>query len=48
MERESALLIVDVQRDFCPGGSLAVTGGDEIIPVINHYIEIFQEKDLPV
>jgi nicotinamidase/pyrazinamidase len=48
MERESALLIVDVQRDFCPGGSLAVTGGDEIIPVINHYIEIFQDKDLPV
>ena len=31
----SALLIIDVQNDFCPGGSLAVGGGDEIIPLIN-------------
>jgi nicotinamidase/pyrazinamidase len=30
-----ALLIVDVQNDFCPGGSLAVDGGDGIVPVIN-------------
>ncbi|MGS2741353.1 bifunctional nicotinamidase/pyrazinamidase [Sinomicrobium sp. M5D2P17] len=30
-----ALLIVDVQNDFLPGGSLAVPGGDEVIPVIN-------------
>jgi nicotinamidase/pyrazinamidase len=29
------LLIVDVQNDFCPGGSLAVDGGDGVIPVIN-------------
>lgn len=28
-------LIIDVQNDFCPGGALAVQGGDEIIPVIN-------------
>lgn len=46
MEKGSALLIVDVQKDFCPGGSLAVTGGDEIIPVINNYIQLFQEKGL--
>lgn len=30
-----ALLIIDVQNDFCPGGALAVTGGDEIVPLIN-------------
>lgn len=30
-----ALLIVDVQNDFCPGGALEVPGGDAIIPVIN-------------
>jgi nicotinamidase/pyrazinamidase len=30
-----ALIIVDVQNDFCPGGALAVEGGDEIIPAIN-------------
>jgi len=29
------LLIVDVQNDFCPGGALAVPGGDEVIPVVN-------------
>jgi nicotinamidase/pyrazinamidase len=31
----SALIIVDVQKDFCPAGSLAVAGGDEIVPLIN-------------
>lgn len=30
-----ALIVVDVQRDFCPGGSLAVESGDEVVPVIN-------------
>jgi nicotinamidase/pyrazinamidase len=48
MDKESALLIVDVQNDFCQGGSLAVPGGDEIIPVINRYIRVFQKKGLPV
>lgn len=32
---DTALIIVDVQNDFCPGGNLAVTRGDEIIPIIN-------------
>ena len=31
----NALIIIDVQNDFCPGGALAVTGGDDIIPRIN-------------
>ena len=30
-----ALIVIDVQKDFCPGGTLAVTGGDEIVPGIN-------------
>jgi nicotinamidase/pyrazinamidase len=30
-----ALVIVDVQNDFCPGGALAVRGGDEVVPLIN-------------
>jgi nicotinamidase/pyrazinamidase len=29
------LLVVDVQNDFCPGGALAVPGGDEIVPIVN-------------
>ena len=36
-----ALLIIDVQNDFCPGGSLAVTEGDAIIPVINNIMPQF-------
>lgn len=36
-----ALIIVDVQNDFCPGGALAIEGGDEIIPGINSVREKF-------
>ncbi len=43
-----ALLIVDVQNDFCPGGALAVPGGGNIVPVLNRYIAYFSRKKLPV
>ncbi|MBG1232889.1 bifunctional nicotinamidase/pyrazinamidase [Aestuariivirga litoralis] len=33
--KKSLLLIVDVQNDFCPGGNLAVKGGNEIVPLVN-------------
>ena len=36
-----ALLIVDVQNDFCPGGALEVPEGDEVVPVINNLIGAF-------
>ena len=36
-----ALLIVDVQNDFCPGGALAVREGDKIVPVINGLMDRF-------
>jgi nicotinamidase/pyrazinamidase len=48
MNRQSALLVVDVQIDFCMGGSLAVPASDAIIPVINRYIEIFRSVGVPV
>ena len=48
MEKNKALLVVDVQNDFCPGGALAVSQGDKIIPVLNNYIRAFLNKDLPV
>jgi nicotinamidase/pyrazinamidase len=44
----SALIIVDVQNDFCPGGMLPVPRGDEVIPILNKYIEIFNSKKLPI
>jgi nicotinamidase/pyrazinamidase len=36
-----ALIVVDVQRDFCAGGNLPVPDGDEVIPVINRIIPFF-------
>lgn len=38
-----ALVIVDVQRDFLPGGAFAVPGGDEVVPVLNKYLERLPE-----
>jgi nicotinamidase/pyrazinamidase len=35
MKSNSVLLVIDVQNDFCPGGNLAVSGGNEIVPIIN-------------
>lgn len=36
-----ALLIIDVQNDFCPGGALPVPHGDEVVPVINRLSPLF-------
>lgn len=43
-----ALVVVDVQNDFLPGGSLAVPRGAEIIPVLNRYLQAFAQRGLPV
>lgn len=43
-----ALLIIDVQNDFLPGGSLPVPEGDKVISVLNHWLERFTEARLPV
>ncbi len=37
-----ALIVIDVQNDFIPGGRLAVTGGDEIVPLINQLASRFR------
>ena len=42
------LLVTDIQNDFLPGGRLAVAGGDEVVPVLNRYIEAFGARGLPV
>ena len=41
-----ALIVVDVQNDFCPGGALAVAGGDAIIPEINAMLRQYQVRVL--
>ena len=39
--QKAAFVAVDVQNDFCPGGSLAVSGGDEVVPVVNILARLF-------
>lgn len=48
MKAKKALLIVDVQNDFCPGGALAVPQGDKVVAVINKYIKSFYKEKLPI
>jgi nicotinamidase/pyrazinamidase len=48
LQTGDALIIVDVQNDFLPGGSLAVTHGDQVVPVLNRYAAAFGARPLPV
>lgn len=48
MESEAALLLVDVQNDFCPGGALAVPDGDRVVPVLNRWIDDAARSMRPV
>lgn len=43
-----ALLLVDVQNDFLPGGSLAVMGGDQVVTLLGRCIDIFHQHGQPV
>jgi nicotinamidase/pyrazinamidase len=48
MQRRAALLVVDVQLDFCRGGALAVSDGDAVVPVLNRYISLFWKRGSPI
>lgn len=48
MESKKALLIVDMQNDFCPGGALAVPDGDRIVPILNKYMMFFSRRKWPI
>ena len=41
-----ALIVIDLQNDFCPGGALAVTGGDGIVPRVNVLLQDFAVRVL--
>jgi len=45
---KQALIVVDVQNDFCPGGTLAVAQGDEVVEPLNQQIDEFLERGAPV
>ena len=46
--KKKALIVVDVQTDFCPGGSLAVANGDEVVAPLNNLIKEFLDRGEPV
>jgi nicotinamidase/pyrazinamidase len=48
LQRGDALLIVDVQVDFCPGGALPVAGGDAVVPILNRWIAAARHSGVPV
>ncbi|MFW6056084.1 MAG: isochorismatase family protein [Chloroflexota bacterium] len=43
-----ALLIIDVQNDFCPGGALPIEHGDEVVPVLNRWIDRAVAAGIPL
>jgi nicotinamidase/pyrazinamidase len=48
VDSKAALIIVDVQNDFCPGGALAVAEGDHVVPVLNEYARHFAGAGSPI
>lgn len=48
MQEKVALVIIDVQNDFCPGGALPVADGDKVVAVLNRYIEKFSQDGMPI
>ncbi len=45
---DDALVVVDVQRDFLPGGALGIAGGDAVIDPLNQYMKVFHDNGLPI
>ena len=48
LSRGDALLLVDVQNDFCPGGALPIDAGDEVVPVLNRWVRAALRRGVPV
>jgi nicotinamidase/pyrazinamidase len=48
IDSHTALVVVDIQNDFCPGGALPVADGDKVVPVLNKYIQLFRGASAPI
>src|SRR5690606_23189922 len=48
LREDDALLVIDMQCDFLPGGALGVPAGDQVIAPLNSYIDAFAARDLPI
>lgn len=47
-DQTAALIVVDMQKDFCPGGALPVPDGDRIVPTLNRYLAEARTRGMPV
>jgi nicotinamidase/pyrazinamidase len=48
VDKTGALIIVDVQNDFFPGGTISVSGGGQVIPFLNDYLKLFTKADASI
>ena len=48
INKHTALVVVDVQNDFCPGGALEIREGDKVVTALNKYIEKFRKAGAPI
>ncbi|MCH8245196.1 MAG: nicotinamidase [Bacteroidetes bacterium] len=48
LRRGDALMIVDVQNDFCPGGALPIEDGDKVVPILNRWIAAAVARGVPI
>lgn len=48
IDKQTALVVVDIQNDFCPGGALPVKDGDQVVPIINTYVGLFRKAGAPI
>lgn len=48
LQPDDALIVVDVQVDFCPGGALPIERGDEVVPVLNRWLTAASDARIPV
>lgn len=48
LKTDDALLVVDIQNDFLPGGALGINGGDAVLPVLQQFVRLFDDHHLPL
>lgn len=48
MTHNDALIIVDVQNDFCTGGALAIEQGEAVVPILNQWVKKAKDESIPV
>lgn len=48
LQQGDALIVVDVQRDFCPGGALPIENGDCVVPVLNAWLAAAEARGVPI